>query len=205
MNSKRIAPVGKYSNAYGKAKVADQSYIQIPKRPLESKEEDIKLKEQKEENDIAEIYQKLKEKEAQFEIKLKTQDLKIKKMGGDGNCLFRAISDQIYGTEEHHLELRNWCMSYIVQEKEFFSQYIVGGTSAFSGYVANKRLSGEWGDDIEIEAFSEIYGCPIEIYAYDDKPMRTFHENTIIKEGQRPITLSYHGRSHYNSVSELLF
>lgn len=44
---------------------------------------------------------------------------------------------------------------------------------------------------------SEIYDRPVEIYAYAAEPMRTFHE---AGEGP-PIRLSYHGKAHYNSVS----
>ena len=60
-----------------------------------------------------------------------------------------------------------------------------------------KKVNGVWGDDIEIQALSEIYNRPIEIYAYSNVPMRTFHEQD---EGAEPFRLSYHGKSHYNSV-----
>merc|ERR1712013_299418 len=63
------------------------------------------------------------------------------------------------------------------------------------------------GDNLEIQAFSEIYGRSVEIYAYDDKPMKTFSnesESTAKKQRQKkkkgPIRLSYHCNSHYNSI-----
>ena len=59
--------------------------------------------------------------------------------------------------------------------------------------------NGFWGDDLEIQAMSEIYKCPVEIFAYSDKPMKTFHESV---GSSTPMRLSYHGRSHYNSVVE---
>ncbi len=43
-------------------------------------------------------------------------------------------------------------------------------------YIAKKMADGEWGDDIEIQALSEVYQKPIEIYAYSIQPMKTFHE-----------------------------
>jgi OTU domain-containing protein 5 len=64
-------------------------------------------------------------------------------------------------------------MDYIESERGFFSQFIVGD---FDAYVQRKRLNGVWGDDIELQAMSEIYDRPIEIYAYRSEPMRTFHE-----------------------------
>jgi len=77
-------------------------------------------------------------------------------------------------------------------------QFIIGGEDNFEEYVTNKRQDGVWGDDIELQALSEIYNRPIEIYAYRAEPMRTFHEEA--SQGGKPIRLSYHGNEHYNSI-----
>lgn len=68
------------------------------------------------------------------------------------------------------------CMDYILSEKEYFGSYIIGGEASVGDYVARKRQNAIWGDDLEIQALSEIYNRPIEIYAYSNVPMRTFHE-----------------------------
>lgn len=86
-------------------------------------------------------------------------------------------------------------MQYIRRERGFFESYIYGD---FEAYIERKSTEGVWGDDIELEAMSEIYNRPIEIYAYSIEPMRTFHETNFQKN--EPIRLSYHGMSHYNSV-----
>lgn len=89
-------------------------------------------------------------------------------------------------------------MDYILNESEYFKDYIVGSDSQkVESYVARKRQNGIWGDDLEIQALSEIYNRPIEIYAYSKEPMRTFHEKFGSHE---PFRLSYHGSSHYNSI-----
>jgi OTU domain-containing protein 5 len=122
---------------------------------------------------------------------------KIVEVYGDGNCLFRTIAHQAYGDEDEHRLVRLKCMEYILSEKEYFGNFIVGGESQVEAYVQRKRQNGIWGDDLEIQALSEIYNRPIEIYAYSNTPMRTFHEQI---GGAEPFRLSYHGRSHYNSV-----
>jgi len=131
----------------------------------------------------------------------------IKDVKGDGNCLFRSISDQIYGTEEFHEIIREKCMDYLLIEREFFEQFIEGGKEEFENYIIMKRKNGVWGDDIELQAISEIYKRPIEIYSNSIKPLKTFHENQ--KSFSRcenedeiilPIRLSYHGKNHYNSI-----
>ena len=94
-------------------------------------------------------------------------------VGSDGNCLFRAIAHQAYGDEEEHRMVRIRCMDYIQKEGDYFKGFIEG---ALEAYVNRKKLNGIWGDDVEIQAMSEIYDRPIEIYAYDTKPMKTFHE-----------------------------
>ena len=52
------------------------------------------------------------------------QGYKIKKISGDGNCLFRAISHQVYGNEHHHRILRARCCTYMLQESNFFKSFI---------------------------------------------------------------------------------
>jgi OTU domain-containing protein 5 len=73
--------------------------------------------------------------------------------------------------------LRERCLDYVFACKDYFKDFIdvrIDGT--IDNYCERKRQDKVWGDDIEIEALSEIYGRPIEIYAYSAQPMRTFHE-----------------------------
>lgn len=65
------------------------------------------------------------------------------------------------------------------------------------------RRDGEWGDNVEIQCMSEIYERPIEIYAYQTTPMKTYSRPS--RDGhQVPIRLSYHFQSHYNSIVDPL-
>lgn len=92
-------------------------------------------------------------------------------------------------------------MDYIEIEKHFFKNYIVSGEYGFKLYVEMKRKEGIWGDDVEIQALSEIYNRPVELYGYSLEPMRTFHETN--KKNIEPMRLSYHGQCHYNSVKAI--
>lgn len=152
--------------------------------------------------------------EQNFRVEINKVNLVIKEIQGDGNCLFRAISDQVYGDERYHDILRDKCMDYISIERKFFSQFVEGGEASFDEYIAMKRTSGVWGDDIELQALSEIYNRPIEIFLNSNKPLKTFHENydgcsrncnnvdynNINNVKKFPIRVSYHGKAHYNSV-----
>lgn len=43
---------------------------------------------------------------------------------GDGNCLFRALSDQLYGTPSHHLKLRQDICDWIEEHKERYAPFV---------------------------------------------------------------------------------
>ena len=95
-------------------------------------------------------------------------------MGPDGNCLFRAISHQIYGTDIYHVIVRVKCVQYLRSESHYYKAFIPDGISKFEEYCKKMEQDGQWGGNLEIQAFFEIYQRPIEIYAYSDKPMKTF-------------------------------
>lgn len=122
----------------------------------------------------------------------------VREQARDGNCLFRSFSDQLYGTPEHHALVRERCSKYIESERNYFEQFV---TEPFDEFLARMQREGEWGDDVEIEALSEIYDCRVEIYAsYSHSLMRTFHE-ACDATWPNPIRLQYEGAAHYNSLA----
>lgn len=124
----------------------------------------------------------------------------VRRQEGDGNCLFRSFSDQLYGSPDYHALLRDKCATYIASEKNYFAQFV---SEPFDKFLARIQQAGECGDDIEIEALSEIYDCRIEIYdSYTHSLMRTFHE-ACAAQWPQPIRLLYEGRAHYNSLAPL--
>lgn len=132
--------------------------------------------------------------EAKFRHMLqKRLSYKVVDQAGDGNCLFRSVAHQVYGDPAYHDVIRQKCLSYIEKESYFFEAYIAGD---FAAYVARMRRDGSWGDHVEIQAISELYERPVQVFAYSVDPMKTFHSS--IKK--HPILLSYHFRSHYNSL-----
>jgi hypothetical protein len=45
----------------------------------------------------------------------RVKGLEIRKMAKDGNCLFRAVADQVYGDAEAYDVARQMCVDYMVQ------------------------------------------------------------------------------------------
>ena len=63
----------------------------------------------------------------QFSLALKKQGLEIVEQAGDGNCLFRAISLQVYGDASMHLEVRHRCLDFMVRSS-FWRRFMVAAT-----------------------------------------------------------------------------
>jgi len=121
----------------------------------------------------------------------------------DGNCLFRAVADQVYGDQSVHEIIREKCCDYLESESEYFKQYVDTESIAYDRYLKFMRRSSTWGGNVEIQAISEIYDRPVEIYAYDVTPRNTFSNLNRNRTSKPPIRLSYHFNSHYNSIASV--
>jgi OTU domain-containing protein 5 len=91
--------------------------------------------------------------------------------------------------------------SLVVQAKnsDYFSQYV---TEDFDKYIQRKRSDHIHGNHIEMQAMSELFNRPIEVFHYSSEPINIFqgcHQADKIKENY-PIRLSYHRNVHYNSI-----
>ncbi|KAL8057853.1 hypothetical protein ABFX02_04G210600 [Erythranthe guttata] len=136
------------------------------------------------------------EREHQFEIDLRrVKGLEVRKMLEDGNCLFRAVADQVYGDSELYDLVRQMCIDYMERERDHFSQFI---TEGFTSYCKRKRRDKVYGNNMEIQALSEMYNRPIHIYSYSTEPINIFHGS--YNTDTPPIRLSYHHGNHYNSL-----
>ncbi|KAK8785644.1 hypothetical protein V5799_007993 [Amblyomma americanum] len=136
------------------------------------------------------------QREYHFEKKLLKKGLMIKNMGEDGACLFRAVADQVYGDQEMHKAVRKLCMDYMAKNSDYYSQYV---TEDFDKYLERKRCDHIHGNHIEMQALSEMFNRPIEVYHYSAEPINIFHGGQQT-DNEPPIRLSYHRNVHYNSI-----
>eukprot|EP00949_MAST-11_sp_MAST-11-sp1_P001616 g1616.t1 len=106
-------------------------------------------------------------KQAQRDVELSgalaAQGLCLEKMSADGNCLFRAVAHQIYGSADRHMELRERVCEYLLSEgqRDHFANFVDG---KFEDYVRKMKRSGTWGGNLEIEAMQEIFDRKIEVH-----------------------------------------
>ena len=150
--------------------------------------------------------------EATFHKRLKDAGLVIDRMTPDGNCLFRAVAHQVYGDADQHQGLRDACCSYMLStgQREHLENFVDGD---FEKYVAKMRKAKTWGGNLEIEAMQEMFDRPIVIYSAESTGeagmfKKDFTSPNIPEtprgaaaiQGTISLKISYHGKSHYNSI-----
>ncbi|WFC97251.1 ubiquitinyl hydrolase 1 [Malassezia brasiliensis] len=85
---------------------------------------------------------------------------------GDGNCLFRALADQLYGDARHHARLRAATCDQLAAHPERYAAF-VETEKPFDQYVAAMRTPGTYGGHLELAAFAHRFQKPIRIVQPD--------------------------------------
>ena len=82
--------------------------------------------------------------------------LKVKEMEGDGNCLFRAVADQLEGDESMHAIYRQKTVEYILENKEMYT-FFIEDDETIEEYCQDMAKDGVWGDQLEINAMANVF------------------------------------------------
>ena len=126
--------------------------------------------------------------------------LRENEVDGDGNCQFRAIADQLYGSPDRYAEVRANIVEHLRSNSSRYSAFVPESYDAFFFYIEIMRLDGNWGDHLTLQAASNVYGLEIRVYtSYDgnwERVIRPTDDGNI----RRAIQLSFYAELHYNSV-----
>ena len=155
-----------------------------------------KSKKQEDEEMLPERY--LFAEELQFDkFIFERKGYRINPIERDGNCLFRAVADQVYCDLNLHAHIRNLCANYMQEEEKYFSEFY-NGSLDYTNYVSQLRKDGTWAGYWELVALTHIYKRSIEVYANSEEPTMVESSNNEGNNGP-PIRLFYRN-NHYASI-----
>jgi OTU domain-containing protein 3 len=145
-----------------------------------------------------------------------------------GNCLFNALSDQLFGSQADHDMIRARTIEYMRENAEYYKMFMecnpgggvrrnpkrktAGGYSSFNASVPTPdeidrvfeshldRMAkgGTWGDNMEIVAFSSAFEVDVKIYQSDLSYM-------IRAAGEDDVRPVCHIAYHVSNIAMLLW
>jgi len=137
-----------------------------------------------------------------FQNLLRSQGLYLKEMKKDGNCLFRAVADQLEDDEENHNLYRSVATDFLKKNKEKMKKFIAQENGEnIDEYIAHMEKDGSWGGHLELSALSHKLNLTIKIYIKDQECITI--EGTQ-RKGARLIRIAFHkAQEHYDSIKRL--
>lgn len=90
-------------------------------------------------------------------------------MKQDGACLFRAVSQLLYDTQDYHLEVRQKVCDYLLEHTATYWPFVQpllkdGGVRDMPAYVEHMKKATTYGDEPEISTLFGVFNLGITIY-----------------------------------------
>lgn len=134
-----------------------------------------------------------------FKDQLKAMGLTLREIQGDGNCLFRALNDQLEGHTRNHLKYRFETVQYMKEHRNDFEPFVEDDVP-FDQHLHNLGQPGTYAGNDAIVAFAKLRELVIVIHQLNT-PL--WQVKGTDKPNATELHLSYHNGDHYNSVRKI--
>ena len=137
--------------------------------------------------------------------------LREREAKADGNCQFRALSFELFGTSEHYGYVRETVARLMQRKRDEFEPYVEG---PWDDYVAALTNASSWGDELTLQASAEAWDVVVHVVTSSDEhyylmygtpapsPRALFTPRARRKRtAQRHCFLTYTAPVHYNVLS----
>ena len=109
----------------------------------------------------------------QFANQLSKLGLYLHDIPGDGNCLFRALGDQLEGHQKNHFKHRCDVVEYMVEHKDNFEPFVEDDIP-FSRYIAWLRKKGTHAGNDAIVTFAKLHHLNVAVHQLN-QPILMIH------------------------------
>ncbi|XP_077219950.1 OVARIAN TUMOR DOMAIN-containing deubiquitinating enzyme 11-like [Tasmannia lanceolata] len=128
--------------------------------------------------------------------RLATYGLAELQVGGDGNCQFRALADQLFRDPDYHKLVRKQVVTQLTIGQKWYQAYV---PMKYETYLQKMERSGEWGDHLTLQAAADLFHAKICLFT-------SFGDTSFIEivpmnlKPSKELWLSFWSKVHYNSV-----
>ncbi|KAL6111255.1 alg13 [Pungitius sinensis] len=124
---------------------------------------------------------------------LSSLSLYRKMVARDASSLFRAVSEQLYYSQNYHQRIRQDCADFMRTNRSNFEPFVEG---SFEKYLERLEDPKETVGLVEIKALSQLYRRCFLIYRYPGKPATVISEEDCVDK----VTLCCSINGHYDIV-----
>ena len=120
-------------------------------------------------------------------------------VGGSGDCFFKSVSHQLYGTADLHVEVRMAGITHLHNYPELYIESISDDT--WENYIKQMSIPGTWCDHLIIQAVANAFNCVIHITESNANSLQaTIITPALQQEIQHTIFIGYVNDLHYVST-----
>ncbi|NXW45455.1 OTUD3 protein, partial [Nyctiprogne leucopyga] len=130
---------------------------------------------------------------------LRALGLKLREVPGDGNCLFRALGDQLEGHSRNHLRHRQETVDYMIKQRGDFEPFVEDDVP-FEKHVTNLAKPGTFAGNDAIVAFARNHQMNVVIHQLN-APLWQIQGTD--KNNARELHIAYRYGEHYDSVRRI--
>ncbi|XP_035827306.1 OTU domain-containing protein 3 [Aplysia californica] len=136
-----------------------------------------------------------------FKIQLAKMALQLRDIPADGNCLFRALGDQLEGHCRNHFRHRTDVVNFMRNHRLDFEPFVEDDVT-FDDHMRNLQRLGTHAGNDAIVAFAKLHGVNVVIHQLNGKPLLISgppNNSDLIRQ----LHIAYHNGDHYSSVRRL--
>lgn len=128
--------------------------------------------------------------------------LKIRKMMGDGNCLFRAFADQVEGSESNHSLYRTKIVQHVTDHKDEYAIFHEQEEEkTFDERLKKLKKNGTYGGQESLVAFARVFKRVVFVHQPDEKITLQLPPWPDVDSSRfKQVHILYTGGNHYDSI-----
>jgi hypothetical protein len=120
----------------------------------------------------------------------------------DGNCQFRALAQQLHGDESHYASLRARVIEQLKESRAHYCDFVY---EAFDDYIVRMSKDCQWGDNVTLQAASDLLGLDIHIITdqIDNPHLVVQPRQSVQGPPQKSLCLTFLTELHYDAAEFL--
>lgn len=121
-------------------------------------------------------------------------------MSDDGNCQFRALSQELFGTQQFHTLVRAEVSSYLSRREDSYRQFFP--TGEWEKYLSDMGNLRTWGDELTLRAAADAFKVRIHLITSSDQMWYLVYD-PVEGVSERELFITYVAPIHYNTMEPI--